>query len=225
MRRFVQLALELEQTVRTNRKVSALSSYFQEVDAHDGAWAVRLLTGQRPKKLGASQNLRKLVHEHIGLPDWLMEACRSAVGDSSETWALLFPSKSKTCELSLAQTIKQYVLPLGHLDESGQRACILEALDQLSASEKQVYFKIIRGGFRMGVKKALVIKGLAAASGLEEAVLAHRLMGGLDATPEAFQHLVHPESSEEHALRAYPFFLAPPLDGCLLYTSDAADES
>ena len=72
MRRFVQLALELEQTVRTNRKVSALSSYFQEVDAHDGAWAVRLLTGQRPKKLGASQNLRKLVHEHIGLPDWLM---------------------------------------------------------------------------------------------------------------------------------------------------------
>ena len=92
MRRFVQLALELEQTVRTNRKVSALSSYFQEVDAHDGAWAVRLLTGQRPTKLGASQNLRKLVHEHIGLPDWLMEACRSAVGDSSETWALLFPS-------------------------------------------------------------------------------------------------------------------------------------
>jgi DNA ligase-1 len=76
-----------------------------------------------------------------------------------------------------------------------------------------VYFKIIRGGFRMGVKKALVIKGLAAASGLEEAVLAHRLMGGLDATPEAFQHLVHPESSEEHALRAYPFFLAPPLEG------------
>ena len=151
MRRFVQLALELEQTVRTNRKVSALSSYFQEVDAHDGAWAVRLLTGQRPKKLGASQNLRKLVHEHIGLPDWLMEACRSAVGDSSETWALLFPSKSKTCELSLAQTIKQYVLPLGHLDESGQRACILEALDQLSASEKQVYFKIIRGGFRLSL--------------------------------------------------------------------------
>ena len=47
MRRFVQLALELEQTVRTNRKVGALSLYFQEVDAHDGAWAVRLLTGQR----------------------------------------------------------------------------------------------------------------------------------------------------------------------------------
>lgn len=213
MKRFVQLALELEQTVRTSRKVNALSSYFQEVDAHDGAWAVRLLTGQRPKKLGASQNLRKLVHEHIGLPDWLMEACRSAVGDSSETWALLFPNQSKTCELSLAQTIQQYVLPLGHLDESGQRTCILEALDQLSAPEKQVYFKIIRGGFRMGVKKALVIKGLAAASGLEEAVLAHRLMGGLDATPEAFQQLIHPESDQEHALRAYPFFLAPPLEG------------
>ena len=98
MKRFVQLALELEQTVRTSRKVNALSSYFQEIDAHDGAWAVRLLTGQRPKKLGASQNLRKLVHEHIGLPDWLMEACRSAVGDSSETWALLFPNQSKTCE-------------------------------------------------------------------------------------------------------------------------------
>ena len=36
----------------TSRKVNALSSYFQEVDAHDGAWAVRLLTGQRPKNSG-----------------------------------------------------------------------------------------------------------------------------------------------------------------------------
>ena len=156
--------------------------------------------------------IRKLVHEHIGLPDWLMEACRSAVGDSSETWALLFPNQSKTCELSLAQTIESTSCLWVILMNQGS-TFILEALDQLSAPEKQVYFKIIRGGFRMGVKKALVIKGLAAASGLEEAVLAHRLMGGLDATPEAFQQLIHPESDQEHALRAYPFFLAPPLEG------------
>ena len=60
----------------------------------------------------------------------------------------------------------------------------------------------------MGVKKALVIKGLAAASGLEEAVLAHRLMGGLDATPEAFQHWSIPNQRRTRPA-GLPFFLAP----------------
>lgn len=212
MKRFVQLALELEQTVRTNRKISALASYFREVDAHDGAWAVRLLTGQRPKKLGASKVLTKLINEIIPFPDWLLEACRSAVGDRSETWSLLYPDQTVEADLSLAEAIDRYVLPLAHLEEKAQRECIMEALGQFGPSEKLIYFKIIRGGFRMGVKKGLVIRGLAQATEVEEAVLAHRLMGGLDATAKGFENLVHPESDDEHALRAYPFFLAPPLD-------------
>ena len=125
-----------------------------------GPFVCSRAAAQKTRGQSKSSQAGPRTHWSAGLADGSL-SFRS--GGQLETWALLFPNQSKTCELSLAQTIQQYVLPLGHLDESGQH-CILEALDQLSAPEKQVYFKIIRGGFRMGVKKALVIKGLAAAS-------------------------------------------------------------
>ena len=89
-------------------------------------------------------------------------------------------------------------------------APILEALDQLSASEKQVYFKIIRGGSAWG-SKGLGDQRTRGSIRSEEAVLAHRLMGGLDATPEAFQHWSIPNQAKNTPCGLYPFFLAPRL--------------
>jgi DNA ligase-1 len=62
-----------------------------------------------------------------------------------------------------------------------RRAAILEAWDSLGADERFLFSKLITGGFRMGVSQGLMTRALAQATGLDEATLAHRLMG--DWTP------------------------------------------
>ena len=119
-----------------------------------------------------------------------MEACRSAVGDRLGTMGIALSKPIQDLRTFVGSNDQQYVLPLGILMNQG--SLHLGAWINCPLPRSRC-ISIIRGGFRMGVKKALVIKGLAAASGLEEAVLAHRLMGGIS-TPEAFQQLIHDQT-------------------------------
>jgi DNA ligase-1 len=49
-------------------------------------------------------------------------------------------------------------------------------------------------------------------SGIEEGVIAHRLMGAWDPTPEFYQRLVASDTRDADISRPYPFFLAHPLE-------------
>jgi DNA ligase-1 len=61
-------------------------------------------------------------------------------------------------------------------------------------------------------------------SGLEEPVLAHRLMGGFTPSPEAFGALMSASDEGEPAVsRPYPFFLASPLETAVLAESGPGD--
>jgi DNA ligase-1 len=65
----------------------------------------------------------------------------------------------------------------------------------------------------VGVGQGLVLRALAQLSGLEEALLQHRLMGGFRPSAEAYQTLLAPAGLQEAVpSRPYPFFLASPLE-------------
>src|SRR5688572_11326884 len=89
MKAFASLYAELDQTTRTNEKVSAMSRYFKSAPPGDAIWAVALLTGRRPKRPISSTNLRAWANEAAGIPPWLFEECYAVVGDLSETISLL----------------------------------------------------------------------------------------------------------------------------------------
>lgn len=55
----------------------------------------------------------------------------------------------------------------------------------LDSQERFVFNKLLTGSFRVGVSQNLVIKALADISGLEPAVLTHRIMGSW--LPETYQ--------------------------------------
>ncbi|MFM9103207.1 MAG: ATP-dependent DNA ligase, partial [Cyanobium sp.] len=83
----------------------------------------------------------------------------------------------------------------------------------LEPAELLVANKLLTGGLRVGVGQGLVLRALARLSGLEEALLQHRLMGGFSPSASAYQALLAPaESGEAVASRPYPFFLASPLE-------------
>jgi DNA ligase-1 len=64
---------------------------------------------------------------------------------------------------------------------------------------------------------------LAETAGLTAAVIAHRLMGRWDPTPEFFRALLAPETREADQSRPYPFCLAHPLPGSPEELGEIAD--
>jgi DNA ligase-1 len=99
------------------------------------------------------------------------------------------------------------------LEGAAQAEAVRQLWQGLSPGELLVANKLLTGGLRVGVAQGLVLRALARLSGLEEALLQHRLMGGFAASAEAFLALLAP-ADQAAALpsRPYPFFLAAPLE-------------
>jgi DNA ligase 1 len=214
MHDFAELYRALDETTSTNAKVQAMADYFAGAPAGDAAWAVYFLSGRRPKRLIRSATLREWVREEAGLPEWLLQECYDAVGDTAETVALLLPEAGTGDgdRAPLAAWMQEVVLPLRTLPEDGQRQRVIEAWRSLDGHQRFVFNKLLTGGFRVGVSQKLLVRGLEAASGVDRRALAHRLMGHWEPTPEFFIGLLDPDASDAHRSRPYPFCLAHAID-------------
>ena len=213
MRAFSDLYFTLDATTRTNDKIAAMRAFFERARPVDAAWAVYFLSGRRPKRLLSALLLRRWAAELAGLPEWLQEEAYHAVGDSAETAALLLPDAAHAGDRPLREWVEGVILPLRELDETGQRAAVVDAWAELDDPQRYVFNKLITGGLRVGVSQRLLIRALAESAVLPEATIAHRLMGAWEPTPEFYTALVHPdEVAGEDASRPYPFFLAYPLE-------------
>lgn len=218
MHRFTRLYLDLDATGSTSEKVELLKAYFRELDGlpdgdRDAAWALALLTGNRPKRAASTAALKTLARETTGTPKWLFDACYESVGDLSETIALLLPDSSVSNTEPLHATIENRVLPLIETtDTTHKQGIIRDAWSAMNADERFVYHKLIRGGFRVGVQKKLVSRALAAVAGVDERIMAQRLVATTRPTPEAYRNALSGEVSAERALAPLPFYLASPLE-------------
>jgi len=220
MRAFSALFQELDGTTRTGAKLAALEHYFRNAPAQDAAWALALLLGKRRRRLITGRRLREICLEGSRLPEWLFEACHSQVGDSAETVALLWAQLSPSApverpvpEAPLHHWMEQRLPQLAALQGADQAEAVRACWGHCPPEQLLLVNKLLSGGFRVGVSTGLVTRALARSAGLEEAVLAHRLMGGFEPSAAALQQLLAPgEQSEALAARPYPFFLASPLD-------------
>ncbi|WP_309666358.1 ATP-dependent DNA ligase [Tabrizicola sp.] len=209
MNRFAALFTALDGTTKTSAKTAALSDYFRAAPDADKVWTIALLTGRRPRRAVTSTELRLWAAEAAGVPNWLFEESYAMVGDLAETIALLLPPATDTATSSLRDTIA------GLIDLSGKpvetrRAAVLAAWGGLGPTERFLFNKLLTGGFRMGVAQGLLTRALAAATEVDEATLAHRLMGNWDPARTSFAALV--SGSEGADARPYPFALASPLE-------------
>ncbi len=208
MKRFTALFQALDATTKTSAKVDALASYFAEVPAEDGAWALAILTGHRPRGTPSSTALRDLAGELTGYPPWLVRECWGATGDFSEAIALMLGRAGKSSTEPLHRVMEGRVLPLAGAGEDERKRILREALARLDAPQRLVYLKLVRGGLRVGVQRRTVARALARVASVDQAVMLHRLSGGVPPTPRAFRSILAPEGRDGDAARPYPFFLA-----------------
>ena len=220
MKAFAALYRELDATTSSLAKQAALQRYLQQAAPGDAAWAVYFLAGGKPRQLVPAKLLRQLAQEAAGLPEWLFEESMDSVGDLAETLALLLPPPTGSHELGLATWVEQHLLPLRKTAPDALPGILEQQWRLLAQDERLVYFKLITGGFRVGVSRLQVTQALAALAGVNAKRIAQRLMGytHISSQPAAADYaaLIAPESSgelnQQTSGQPYPFFLAHPFN-------------
>lgn len=211
MKAFADLYAQLDQTTSTNEKVSAMADYFSKSEDKDGAWAVALLTGRRPKRPVRTNDLKVWATELAKIPFWLFEESYSVVGDLAETISLLIPSYHEDQNKSL-HAVMEEILFIQSTSDDQKKEWLLSFWKQFPREELFVFNKLITGSFRVGVSKQLVFKALAKAFDSDEKNIAHRLMGNWLPQETGLNGLLKAEHTSSDDSKPYPFYLAYQLD-------------
>jgi DNA ligase-1 len=209
MKRLAALYDAIDSTTATLGKVRALVEYFVAAPPSDAAWAVAFLVGRRPKRLVKAPDLRAWAAAAADIPAWLFDASYAQAGDLAETLVLVVPeAEDAPNDGAFTEWVEERLLPLREMTPEQQHAALLDAWSRLSGSTRFVYNKLITGAFRVGVSDGLVVRALAEASGVHADVIAHRLMGQWEVSPEWYTRLVQTETDDADWSKPYPFFLA-----------------
>ncbi|MEM9005810.1 MAG: ATP-dependent DNA ligase [Cyanobacteria bacterium P01_F01_bin.86] len=227
MKRFTQLFQEIDATTSTNAKVAALCRYFRDEVPENAVWALYLLLGKTRRRLVTSRVLRDVYLNISEIPEWLFKDCYAHVGDSAEVIALLLrdtplPGQSAS-DVPLHEWMEK-IIPLvkAVATEEERHELILSWWRSLDDDEIFVLNKVLTGAFRVGASEKLVIKGLTAASGISEPVLAHRLMGDFEPTATFYETLLSKAAVATAPSQPYPFFLASQIDEAKFQEEDPA---
>lgn len=207
MQRFAQLIKKLDSTNKTNEKVEALSIYFREAEDRDKIWAIALLSHRRPKRPVNTTQLREWATEISGIPLWLFEESYHIVGDLAETIALILPTSKEHSDKALSAYFQE-IIGLRKLPDAEKKQYLHKNWLELNYFERFVFNKILTGSFRIGVSQKLMTRALSKATGIDEDILAYKLMG--DWTPETttYRKLILEENEEDYLSKPYPFYLA-----------------
>lgn len=223
MKRFTELFVAIDQTTKTNAKVNAIVDYLANSDDRSALHAIALLIGNRPRRPVKTADLKAWAASAAGIPDWLFEASYHIVGDLAEAIALVLPPQ---VEHGHALTLPHVVDDLAKLAmraDTEKKDIIASYWQHLDQDERFVFNKLITGNFRMGVSRQLVIKALAIHLGMDEAAVAHRLMGKWMPTEETMASLFAEPGHGERDFQPYPFYLAYQLDSGLESLGDLSD--
>ncbi|MGD8612084.1 MAG: ATP-dependent DNA ligase, partial [Desulfobacterales bacterium] len=212
MKLFSRLYTTLDETTRTKAKVQTLVDYFQQAPPEDAIWAIHFLIGRKPRQVIPTRKLKEWAAQLAGIPDWLFDASYDVVGDLAETITLVLPLSTRIQNRPLHVWVEEILLPLRGKNESVRQRAIRDAWQQLDNPQRFVCNKLITGAFRVGVSQRLVTRALSQMSGIDAAVIAHRLMG--EWTPDAgtYHQILSTDTRDTDISRPYPFYLAYPLD-------------
>jgi len=222
MRAFVDLYLQLDASNRSGTKTAALTGYFATAAPADAAWALWLLSGQRIPQPVPTRVLKAAAMEHCRVDEALFGSCYETVGDLAETIALLLPDTADADQRGLAEWVTTTLLPLRRQATAQQVAALKQIWSCLDRDAAFVVNKLLTGGFRVGVSRALALRGLSAACGIPTEVLAARLAGAWRPSAEAWATLVSAAPQRAEGGQPYPFRLAHPLEADPTTLGDAA---
>ncbi|RYZ90246.1 MAG: ATP-dependent DNA ligase [Proteobacteria bacterium] len=212
MKNFAELIKALDSSNKTSVKVDALTEYFRNANDTDRVWTIAILSHRRPPRPVNTTLLRMWATELGNIPLWLFEESYHIVGDLAETIALVIPTTKEHSEKSLTEYVEEMISLKKKTDEEKREYLHFNWL-ALNYYERFVFTKLITGSFRIGVSQKLMTRALSKATGVDEDILAYKLMGDWDPKTISFQNLVLDEKSQDAYSKPYPFYLAYAIEG------------
>jgi DNA ligase-1 len=155
--------------------------------------------------------LRLWANDLANIPLWLFEESYHIVGDLAETIGLIIPTTENHTDKSLTTFLTE-IIELKKKSEEDKKTYLQENWLALNFYERFVFTKLITGSFRIGISQKLMTRALSKAEGLDEDVLAYKLMGDWNPATISFQELILDEKSSDFISKPYPFYLAYPLE-------------
>tara|TARA_Y100000815_G_scaffold22187_1_gene18814 strand:+ start:1035 stop:2654 length:1620 start_codon:yes stop_codon:yes gene_type:complete len=222
MKQFAELIRQIDSTNKTNLKVEALAAYFREANPDDKLWAIAILSHRRPPRPVNTTLLRIWATELANIPLWLFEESYHIVGDLAETIALIIPASEESTDKSLTQFLEEMIALKKKTDEE-KREYLFANWTDLNYYERFVFTKLITGSFRIGVSQKLMTRALAKATGIDEDILAYKLMGDWSPQKTTFKKLILEENEEDFLSKPFPFYLAYAIEGEPEYLGDISD--
>ena len=207
MKTFAQLIQKIDSTNKTNAKVKALKTYFEKAEDKDKVWTIAILSHRRPPRPVNSTQIREYAGELSEIPAWLFEESYHIVGDLAETIALVLPQNNTESEKPLHAYLED-MLSLKSKSDEAKKAYLFKHWRKLNYYERFVFTKLMTGGFRIGVSQKLMTRALAQYTGIDQDVLAYKLMGNWKPQDTSFQALILEENPEDYLSKPYPFYLA-----------------
>jgi ATP-dependent DNA ligase len=211
MRQFIQLFTAIDQTTRINDKVAAIVDYLTHADDRSSVHGIALLIGKRPRRPLKTAELKRWAAQCAKIPQWLFEESYHIVGDLAEAIALVLPDPREALKDFYLPDVMETLSRLATLQDDDKRRVIVGFWQHLDVDGRFVFNKLITGNFRVGVSRQLVIKALAVHLGMDEASIAHRLMGKWDPSIETMESLLAGAQAVRD-FQPYPFYLAYPLN-------------
>ncbi len=227
----------LEVTSGTTAKTEAVANALRGATASDAAWMLFFLSGGRLKRVIGPARLAEHARAALAIEPWLFDECAAAVGDLSETIALLFEhgtagdaddegagDSDGECggdhdgdgDRSQGEGFAAWVealRALPSLDEEARAARVVGWWRALPFVERLVLTKLLTGELRSGVSRTRVVRAVEHLSGVAREVLEHRLAGSFEPSEASWRALVDPSTDAlADASRPYPFALASPLE-------------
>jgi DNA ligase-1 len=211
MKRFAALIKRLDTTNKTNVKVEALAQYFREASDKDKVWTIALLSHRRPPRPVNTTLLREYASKLANIPHWLFEESYHIVGDLAETIALVVPTQDGQSNKELSEYLED-VIRLKSESEAAKKLYLENEWLHLPYYERFVFTKLLTGGFRIGVSQKLMTRALSKAVGIDEDILAYKLMGNWKPEAISFDELVLHTNPGDEISKPYPFYLAYALE-------------
>lgn len=211
MKTFAQLIQRLDSTNKTNEKVNALANYFMSAPDADKVWTIAILSHRRPSRPVNTTLLRQWAADAAQIPLWLFEESYHIVGDLAETIALIVPGSPMETSHSLSFYLEAMIELKSKSDEEKQQF-LQTHWGQMDYYERFVLNKLITGGFRIGISQKLMTRALGKTTGIDEDILAYKLMGNWDPASITFDALILSDNPDDRLSKPYPFYLAYALE-------------
>lgn len=222
MKDFALLTQKIDSTNKTNTKVKALKHYFDTAEDKDKLWTIAILSHRRPPRPVNSTQIREYASELSKIPKWLFEESYHIVGDLAETIALILQEPKSEDKKPLHVYLEDIIELKAKTDEE-KKQYLFEHWSKLNYYERFVFTKLMTGGFRIGVSQKLMTKALSQSTGIEQDILAYKLMGNWTPQNTTFQSLVLEKNDEDYLSKPFPFYLAHAVEGDLSELGHASD--